>query len=744
MLRAGFPIAQPFARFRRLRVNVRLCFRFALGALVTALAACSGGGSSTPVSSSSATPSPHVSPSATVTPMTSSQQFVFTIPLAKTASVRNRSDLPAGAQSITFVVTGPNGTALPPYTVAIGAGAPGCVSSATVITCTENVPAFAGVDTFVISVFDTANGTGTAVATSTLTETVGSAGATPIPIVFGGVIASITIAPANAYPPAGTPTSIPLVVTAKDAAGNTIAGSYASPITLSSSGGGTSITPASVTSSSQAVVLAYDGTATSAFSVSASGPATATASIVPTTAAVLVPLPEPSAVPFRMVRGPDGAYYFVDGGPTDSNGAPEVNARIGRFDPATNLTSIVTLASGRTPNDLVFTPDGALWVATARGASEDNTTPGELARISPFAQSGLTEIPIAASIPEAAGDTTLAYVASSRLRTLAVGNDGLLYAADRGKEALLRQPIAGPYDGSAITQIPVYNAGFLNALALGPDGNFYVQDSNDETLTAINPTTFAIQRFVYSNNRDLYPRYLAFGSDGNAYATSLSNTLTNYGFLDRFTTSGADTEIALPSPDVQPDSIITATPNLSYFSDIGAGGIGSVTTSGAVQIWPIVGIGAFSYALPVPEGLATAPDGSLYYTTINGQIGHLIFAQGWTVFPTGALSVNGTGAINEVLIGIAESGESGPFTVTSANTAIATVTSPPGNGTPGAATFPHNFVVIGNAPGATTIAVSDAHGRTQTIPVAVTATNATINARGRHTPGRINAGGFAQ
>jgi hypothetical protein len=205
--------------------------RFLAFATILALTACGGGGggsSSAPVMTPTATPS--TAPAGKlVTPTFSlripapgskgssakrSPKFISPNTLSVTITLNSDSaGLPAGASVTTSIPAG------------------SCTAGCTV----PGPPSPPGSDNFTITTFDTANGTGNALSTATLTVTINSGTANSNPVTLLGIVASIVIngVPAASAFAAGATNSSPLTVTASDADGNTITGTYNNPITVS-------------------------------------------------------------------------------------------------------------------------------------------------------------------------------------------------------------------------------------------------------------------------------------------------------------------------------------------------------------------------------------------------------------------------------------------------------------------------------------------------------------------------------
>ncbi|HEY6235411.1 MAG TPA: hypothetical protein VIW69_09950 [Candidatus Elarobacter sp.] len=185
-----------------------------------ALAGCGGGGGA------STAPNPNPQPIQTIAPQGNLVTPTFTLNIgSKTGSSNSRDPQYVDATnsksvSITLVSTN---------------GVPTTVTNPTVTTnitppcaCTvPGPPSPPGTDRYTVTVFDTNGGAGNALSTATKDFTIvaGSAN-TGLGIVLFGIVKSITIG-APAAPNAGTtPADAALTVTAKNAAGGTITGTY--------------------------------------------------------------------------------------------------------------------------------------------------------------------------------------------------------------------------------------------------------------------------------------------------------------------------------------------------------------------------------------------------------------------------------------------------------------------------------------------------------------------------------------
>lgn len=212
--------------------------------------------------------------------------FVITIP---PKSVSSNSAKPhyisPNTQSATISVAGQTVTAN------LTATSAGCSTPAGgSLTCTVAVPAPAGSDTFTVTLFDAANGTGNQLSTGTVTATINAGATNNVPVTLNGVVASVAISLGNTAPYVGSAVSIPVTITAKDASGATIIGpgnySPAIALTDSDASGHTTLSTSSVTAPGASVTLSYDGSgAVTAATISA----TASGTIKTVTSATLRP-----------------------------------------------------------------------------------------------------------------------------------------------------------------------------------------------------------------------------------------------------------------------------------------------------------------------------------------------------------------------------------------------------------------------------------------------------------------------
>jgi hypothetical protein len=266
-------------------------FVLRIGVCLTAglLAACGGGGgggsSLPPVNAPS-------SPGGASGPGPTSVAISIAIPSASATSSRRRTRyVSAGTKSATVSYGGNQQMT-------------NCAA-----TCSLVVNVTPGSVTFAIRLFDDVNGGGHLLSTGQTTATISANQNNIVNVTFEASVASVALALGTASVTAGTPATVPVTVTAKDAAGYTIVGSdpYATPIALSSDAGGAAVlSMTAVNAPASAVTLAYNGTASlSSVRISASVPGTSVIA-----SAALNVQPAPPTPPAAPVPNHVATYYY--------------------------------------------------------------------------------------------------------------------------------------------------------------------------------------------------------------------------------------------------------------------------------------------------------------------------------------------------------------------------------------------------------------------------------------------------
>jgi hypothetical protein len=274
---------------------------------VIALAACGGGGGAgvQPAAAPAETPATNPGP---VTQATTTAKFMISVPAASNTQAASRMPayISVSTQSIVITLATVNGASFTGSAASTATNLtisnPACSNSSGTLTCTMTAPAVPGSDTFAVKTYDaqqtisspaTAAGNVLSIATVPLTVVAGVANAPATPLVLNGVPAALAISALPAGTAGAALAATAFIVTAKDADGNTIVGSYANPVTLAdndSSGATALVTSGSdnppageLVSSSDAAKLSYTGLAIppATISAAASGATSASGSFVP-------------------------------------------------------------------------------------------------------------------------------------------------------------------------------------------------------------------------------------------------------------------------------------------------------------------------------------------------------------------------------------------------------------------------------------------------------------------------------
>lgn len=291
-------------------------------ALALALASCGGGGGGN-------TPTAAVAPAAPASGSTADVRVIVNVPrgAAPSSSSRTPQYVSQGTASISATVGG------------ITTSAP-CVTPAT--TCSVDIAAPLGSDTFSISLFDASL---VVLSTGSTTVTIVPNVVNTIPVTFDGVVNTLTVSLSPTSITVGAAASTTLSIVAKDPDGFTIIqpGNYTQPIVVTSSptlpaglsfGGPTTIT--AIPASTTMIPINYTG-------VLVGGPIvfTATSGTVTGSATLTIPAHggvsvSPTTVQFTTVPGSssvtvdetnyDGSFTFADSPPGSCSGIVSLGA----------------------------------------------------------------------------------------------------------------------------------------------------------------------------------------------------------------------------------------------------------------------------------------------------------------------------------------------------------------------------------------------------------------------------------
>jgi len=186
-----------------------------------------------------------------------SATFIVKIPAkASSSSTRRPHYITSNVKSIDFTVAQPGNAALGFYTFyTLTSQSNNCTTSASGLTCSLQVQAAPGTDTFTVNLYDaTEPGQGFIVATGFVSATISAQSSNTITIITDGVPTLANIGLGNPYPSTGTATSTPVTLNIADADGDIIVGSYDMPLALTDSdtSGATTLSKTSLAQASDA------------------------------------------------------------------------------------------------------------------------------------------------------------------------------------------------------------------------------------------------------------------------------------------------------------------------------------------------------------------------------------------------------------------------------------------------------------------------------------------------------------
>lgn len=255
-----------------------------VGAAALVLAACGGGSGQTSFVFITPGPTPTAPPTGTPT---STVAFNVIVPNVS-GSTRGRPHVIVPGTSLSVAIlldsvngTGANGT---PTIANLTAATAGCQQSSTQLSCVINVTAPVGALVYTLTVYSGANGGGSSLGSGNLALTTTAGATVTAPATLSGTVAKIAVTVGGAA--LGVNATVPVTVQAEDAGGNTVLGTYTSPIALTDTdaSGQTSLSSSAsnVTSGATVVTLTYaGGTMTSPATINASASGVSPSNVTP-------------------------------------------------------------------------------------------------------------------------------------------------------------------------------------------------------------------------------------------------------------------------------------------------------------------------------------------------------------------------------------------------------------------------------------------------------------------------------
>ena len=464
----------------------------------------------------------------------------------------------------------------------------------------------AGSDAITVSIYASSNASGTALATNTVTQTVGAGIVNTIRLTLGGVAQTIALNGPFVAPADGATHTFNLSVTAKDASGATIIapGNYASPINLTVTGDANHALSLAV---SQLTVPSATGPATVTVTYDAtkaltSGTITASASGATSATTTVNPLVySPANLNALAVSGANG---FVSVSEAGYGGAFALG---GLGTTATTLCAPVTCAPTASGGTVVIAVTGATAGSATLNISDTN---GASAHIPVKVASSGGSV----TVPGAPVSTTfgVGFAAAG----VSAGPDGnVWYGSD------VNQIAASATNGSPVHSYTLAGVATLFYVTSGPDGRLWFTSPGDNLVGAVT-TAGVATLYTVGIGAASQPIVITSGPDGNLWFTEIAS-----GKVASITPSGTVTEYATGG---NPLGIVTGSDGKLWFADIG-GSIGSITTAGT-----IVHYSAGLLPSASPHYITAGPDGNLWFTdSQNNAIGRITTAGVITEFTAG-------------------------------------------------------------------------------------------------------------
>ncbi len=509
----------------------------------------------------------------------------FTIALPQrsgAAHVRVPRYVSASTKSATVSVTPAGGTASAPVVIA-------CSTTA----CSGTVNAPVGSDTFAVKLYDGANGTGHLLSMGTVTQTIVLDAANRVNVTFDGVVASLALGLAPSHVPSGTPASVTVDVSARDADGNTIVGpgryvdASGAPLDIalsdSDTSPATSLSRTSVSAPATSVTLRYDGaTGITGATVGASARGVASVSAVLTigtaTAAhlyvsngdgnsitVYAGSASGNTAPLRTIAGPATHIAFPQGLAFDGAGnllvaeGGALNAEIDAFAPTANgnaapLYTVVPGASSAFGFGLAIAPNGelaeAICGACGFGGSSDAVQSYVLGKNAATRASAISGSATGLAFPygiayDAAGTLYVADDSTNAIGVFAPGSSGNVAPSRTISGGAVKSPTGLALDGSGELFASVATAANATVLVFPKGGSSPARRSTN----AVSDTFVAPSQIHIDANGLLWVPSGAACGGSNAAPCAATNAVSVYpagAMAPSRSIAGAATRLATP------------------------------------------------------------------------------------------------------------------------------------------------------------------------------------------------------
>lgn len=403
-----------------------------------------------------------------------------------------------------------------------------------------------------------------------------------------------------------------------------------------------------------------------------------------------------------MRVGADGQLYYSTSPNIQQSPIP-TSGEIGSFNFSTHTQQYQTV--GYWPGFIQMTTS-AVWVEEANNASKKPT-------IDKYTAIGGTDTAIAIPIKKGQG-----IIGDGIYGGIAVGADGQLWW---GTQNL---PDVGEIDQStnavSVYPLPSPDAGISASpqfMTLGSDSYIWVTDAaNDGVYRVVSDgsgngsSTFTQMPQGSSSNASI--EGIAAGPGGSLYTGLTFYLKEGEGAFDNGQASSTPnfSSVALPAVGIEPFAVAAGTTNV-YFDDVHYSGLGIYNTAtGKMVILPLT--------TPAVGGVAVDSTGTPWVGCKYKKascVESVALTSTWKVYPSQSIKLYTEDKYGNMLppglIGIGESGNSGPFFVKSSNTAYCTASMISG--------FAHNIQVNPVATGTCSLTITDAHKRSVKVAVTV-------------------------
>ena len=402
--------------------------------------------------------------------------------------------------------------------------------------------------------------------------------------------------------------------------------------------------------------------------------------------------------------GADGKLYWTTN-PALSGCPWPTSGEVGNFDVSTHAQTYQTVSYG--PSFIQETSNGSVWVEEWNNSSGAPT-------IDRYAGIGGADTPISIPIGPFSPGCGQGYFGNGIDGGTALGADGAVWFGssnspqvgeiNQTNNAVSVYTLKTPAGGGL--PIPQY-------MTLGNDKHIWLTDALNDAVfrVATTGTSKGANTYAFLPEHSFYyqPTGIASGPDKRIYAGSFNFSVNP--FTGAMASAAADaapvfTSIPLPLNVAPAQEQYGSVSGKVYFGDIRFEGIGVYDTSTRTLVMlPMVNYAGFS-------GIAVDKSGATWLSCSTPAgvacVERFALTSTWAVYPSTKINLytqdlNGN-PLPPGLIGLGETGNSGPFTVASSNAKVCTASVISG--------FDHNIQVNPVAPGKCTLSVTDAHART--------------------------------